>query len=121
MFTCFIQVLLVLRELSRAAYVLRVFGQATNGASYQGRLTYCAFLARPPMAWMLYFVQRDHVLTRHFYRLALSELDVVATVRAYTKYCLNTTPSDTNIRLMYCNACRQNTYSCTYKQQNKSH
>ena len=55
---------------------MHLFGQATDG----------------PEAL---FLQRDHVLTSHFYRLALSELDVVAALRAYTKCSLDTTFSDT--------------------------
>ena len=55
---------------------MRLLGQATDGLE-------------------ALFLQRDHVLTSHFYRLALSELDVVAALRAYTKCSLDTTFSDT--------------------------
>ena len=41
------------------------------------------------------FCTKRPQLTRHFYRLALSKLVVVAALRAYTKCCLNTPPSDT--------------------------
>ena len=75
-------------------YLLR--SSAACFASYQGRvLAVLRFFGQATKAWRLYFVQRDHVLTSHFYRLALSELDVVAALRAYTKCSLDTTFSDT--------------------------
>ena len=77
MFTSCDKVLRALQAIKgRILAVFRFFGQATK-------------------AWRLYFVQRDHVLTSHFYRLALLELDVVAALRAYTKCGLDTTFSNT--------------------------